>query len=307
MSRKYPKRKGKGSHQEIVKLKKAQGKNTMKSTVVIPPTSLLNNQVKIKPTIDILEVHKQDYISLTMIGHSYVSRLRSNQIEYMKVSDETMSEAVNLNNTGILPHFYGRGGVMVHDIPLFVKCVRRHFPEVVLLDIGQNDLCWNSCKPEELAQKLYLEIQLMFESLECLKLVTVCQVLKKWEKYNMKGDKKIQQLNDDIDVFNYEFFQLSRRDRRVTRWTHKGLTTLTAETSTDGTHPNTIGGYWRYLKSVSVACKISRKEMFLRRGKSIWSVERRRRAIRKVRSERRQHNKMVRAAKGENPKNIIAS
>ena len=268
----------------------------LKSTVVVPRHSALYTQVKPRMDLEVLENHKEDYINIVMIGHRYVSRLRWAQIEYMRAADESMAEAVNLNNTGINPFFYGRGGVMLCDIPTFVRNVRRHFPSAILLEIGQNDLCWNECNPEQLADSLYLEIQLMFESLEFLKLVSVCKVLRKWDNEKMKGDKKIDQLNVDINIFNHEFLQISRKDTRIIRWGHAGLTQLTKITSTDGTHPNTIGGYWRYLKSVSAACKYTRKEMFLREGKSIWSIIKRKKAIRKIKSSKRQQNKLHKLA-----------
>ena len=159
---------------------------------------------------------------------------------------------------------------------------------MLVLEVGQNDLCSTSCKPEKLAEQLYTEILIMFECYEFLELVVVCELLKKWDTGKMKGDKPIDKLNVDITIFNYEFLQLTRNDKRIVRWCHLGLTTLTPIISTDGTHPNTIGGYWRYLKSVANAFKIGRKEMFLRRGRSIWAIVKRKKAINKARSARRQ-------------------
>ena len=263
--------------------------STLKSLVVIPSHSTFRHQVN----RDVLEQHKGDYINIVMLGHSYVSRLRWNQLQYMKISRESMAEAVNLNDTGINPFFYGRGGVTLKNIPLFVKITQYHYPHVLVLEVGQNDLCSMSCNPEKLAEQLYTEILIMFECYEFLELVVVCEPLRKWDTGRMKGDKPIDMLNVDITIFNYEFLQLTRNDKRIVRWCHRGLTTLTPLTSTDGTHPNTIGGYWRYLKSVSNAFKIGRKEMFLRRGRSIWAIVKRKKAINKARTARRQRNKLL--------------
>ena len=57
--------------------------------------------------------------------------------------------------------------------------------------------------------------------------------MKDGEKEVWRSDKSLQELNWDIDQFNYEFNKISRK---VLRWIHKGFKNSTAITSTDGTH-----------------------------------------------------------------------
>ena len=220
-----------------------------------------------------------------MLGHSYIDRLKKGKKEYNRHSGETLAESMNLHGFGIRPKFAKSPSYMVKDLYKLAPETIKYNPNIIILEIGLKDLCWKKNKSLELAKQLYLEIQLMFETYEHFEIVTVCQVARKWK--TQKGDRSVNILNSIIDDFNYEFMRLTRTDVRIVRWRHIRLEELNEITSTDGTHPNTIGGYWLYLKSISLCTRYSKREMFSRRGKSIHAVVKRRKAIRKLRSRQK--------------------
>ena len=125
----------------------------------------------------------------------------------------------------------------------------------------------------------------MFHVYEYLEIVTVCQPLQKHKM--MKGDKKLEKLNADILIFTYQFLKLTRKDTRIIHWPHKRLRILTESASIDGTHPDTVGGYWQYQRSISACCRYSKRELYRRRGKSHRAIEKMHIAIRKQHSARK--------------------
>ena len=230
-------------------------------------------------------LHELDPVCILILGHSYVTRLMNAQLEWMTHTGETLLESLKLEDSAIDIQFSGRPGLMIPD--LFDRTFNHmsNLPSIVVLEIGQNDLCWRRNTPEKMIHALYEQIEAMFHVFEYLETVTVCQAL---QKHSMKkGDKKLEIVNDHIEAFNYQFLLLTRKDTRIIRWPHKGLRILTEETTTDGTHPDTVGGYLQYLRSITACCKYSKREMFLRRGKSHRAIEKRHVAMKKQRTRRR--------------------
>ena len=266
-------------------------KRKMKSVVTIPDKSALRQPTKFSKTVTHIPtpLHLLDPICVLLLGHSYVTRYMNAQLEWMTHTGETLLESVNLEDSLIDLQFTGRPGLMVRDIFQLMYKHIRDLPSVVVLEIGQNDLCWRRNKPLQLAHDLYDEIHGMFHIFEYLEMVTVCQPI---QKHKMtRGDKPKEKLNEDIVAFNYEFLKLTRKDTRILRWPHKKFKILTPLTSTDGTHPNTVEGYWLYQQSITSCCNYSKRELYLRRGKSHPAIEKRRKSMRKQRSERRKARK----------------
>ena len=270
----------------------------MKSIVTIPPTSTMQASPRAnienatsKPCLTPLS--ELELTNIVMLGHSYVTRFKQGQLAWLRHIQHTQSfnESINLDGLQIDLKLRGQGGCMIHDMTEQMEDTQYLRPQIVILELAQNDLCWKEYNTQDLAQELYEEALYMFDIYERLELVVVCQVLKK-SKFK-RGDKELKDFNKDVDTFNYTFLNLTRDDTRIARWTHKGLQQLTKVTSTDGTHPNTIGGYWQYQKSISACCKFSKREMILRRGKSMAAIHNRRLAVRGQRKQRREAKKLA--------------
>lgn len=256
----------------------AMNKRTLKSVAMIPDTSPLYQGGK--PQND-------DYITVVLLGHSYIQRLRDDIARFIIESGylQTVEEHMRIEDARVIPYFYGESGATLKSIPRLVANSLKNFPSIVIIDMCQNDLCWKENDPKTLAFNLYQEIQLMYQRYEKLELVIVCQVLQKHRMWHKKTNKSLETFNKDVDSFNYEFLKLTRRDKRVARWIHRGCSKLTNRTSKDGTHPNTVYGFWRYVKSVAALCRWARQEMFFRRTRSIWAAQKNRKAQRKAREK----------------------
>ena len=170
----------------------------------------------------------------------------------------TFNESINIEDSGIIPYFHGKGGAMITDLPQLQVDTIQELPSIIVIDIGQNDLCWSKNDPLELANDLYTEIKLMYSMQEYLELVVICYVT---EKYKLKrGDKKVEKFCEDVQTFNKRLLCLTRRDKKIMRWNHRGCTKPTWIHSTDGTHPNTGYGFHPYVKSISSLCKAEKNK-----------------------------------------------
>ena len=110
----------------------------------------------------------------------------------------------------------------------------------------------------------------------------------------MQTDKSLLQLNEDIDLFNHEVYRLTRKNQLIVRWKHKGMMFPVDIISTDGTHPNTIDGLWKYARSITAMCKQGKEEMLKRR---LFSKAALRKQEKKTRIERKEYNRKKRIMK----------
>ena len=121
----------------------------------------------------------------------------------------------------------------------------------------------------------------LFQVYAMLKLLVLCQVTHKTDAiYSCNQanytDKALAALNTDIDKFNNEMFCLTKRDRRIIRWRHRGMKQPDEILSTDGTHPDTLSGKWKYQRSISAMCRMAKAELMDRRTRGDFlSVKRR--------------------------------
>ena len=273
-----------------------EGKQTLKSEVKVPTTSTINVPPHRLTAEEFANLnYTEPCIKILMLGHSFVKRLRNGILDYMVALDgeENFQETLQVDGCGIIPYFYGKSGAMVSHLPQLTKETLKQFPSILIVDIGQNDLCWLKNDPQTVATDLYTEIQLMLYTYENLELVAICYATEK--RKMKKGDKSLEKVNEHVHMFNMALLRLTRRDKRIMRWLHKGCTKPTETHSTDGTHPNTGYGFWRYLRSISALCKAAKKQMALRRTMSLWAIEKVKKAIRRKKDKARQFRKRMRA------------
>jgi hypothetical protein len=266
------------------------------SSKIVPSTSYQTNTRRESNANDEREkwfqAVRNEPMFILMLGHSYVKNFEREQERFMNHLDITLDESMNLDGEGIVLSFMGEGGKLVDDLYDMGQEAVEMLPQIVIIELGQNDMCWRKNNPGETANKLYEEVCFLFETMMYLRLVVVCQSLQKWKM--MKGNLKLKTVNKHIVEFNQKFYQLSKGDPRIIRWRHKGLEKLTPKTSKGGTHANTCGGHFLYQKSISGLCKHAKREAILRRGRSKWATNKRRKYEKKNKQAERLRRKRER-------------
>ena len=226
------------------------------------PGNLSAGNVSTEP----LNLDSDPFVKVAILGHSFISRLGNEMSKRSKRNDHTLQEEFNLRGSRILPYIDGQPGARIEYITELSNLCAAEFPQIIIVDIGQNDLCWSYNTPKELAIQLYSHIKLMFETHDTLELVAICQVTYKTKL--LISDKLLGKFCQDVDEFNYQMLRLTRNDFRIMRWKHRGLSEPTKPFTTDGTHPNSISGFWKYLKSISSLCRDAKIKMLERRNQS---------------------------------------
>ena len=158
--------------------------------------------------------------------------------------------------------------------------------------------------PRQYAQEFAKQVSNLFNIAPATELVIICQVIHKSQPTDpskkLRTDKTLTQLNEDIDLFNHEVYRLTRKNHLIVRWRHTGMLFPEIDISTDGTHPNTGEGIWKYARSISSMCKRGKEEMLKRRMLSKNAL---RRKEKKTRVERKEYNRkkrvLIKFAKAE--------
>ena len=228
-------------------------------------TSTINSNVSTQKSND-------SVTNITLLGQSFVTRFEEAIINTAERNRKSVQETLNLKDDNIFLSFVGRGGTKIKDITSLAEEAVEYNPDVLLVDIAQNDLCWSDKSPEEYARYYVDEINKLPLILSTVELFVLCQVTVKTEPTNPKKklftDKTLQVLNDDIDKFNYHVYRMTRKQFRVVRWRHKGMKDPAKSVSTDGTHPNTDDGMWKYTRSINIMSRNAKVELQKRRAMS---------------------------------------
>ena len=208
-------------------------------------------------------------IKILVIGHSFVKRFQKDVLRESKHEQICVQEVINLRGSRIIPYFLGTSGANIADVPTFENAGVKQNPTIIIVDIGQNDLCWSSQTPRQYAEALNLQVRHMFDVYPNLELVVICQVTFKTQKIfeapRVRTDKKLTVLNDDIDRFNYEIMKLTRHNLKIVRYRHRGMKNPVKPVSEDGTHPDSTSGKWKYMKSISAMCRMAKQDVMDRR------------------------------------------
>lgn len=165
------------------------------------------------------------------MGHSYVRRLK----EFIeKGSEGHFTDTLNIENTCSV-HWHGVGGrtiqkVVQYDTPIITSLS----PDILVLEIGSNDLCRRRSKPKEVATSV-LESVKSFHIFFQVKFVIVCKITERskipYAKYNENVARTNRYLKLALEELDYAKF-----------WSHRGLSCPTIDIFTrDGVHLNSKG------------------------------------------------------------------
>ena len=120
-----------------------------------------------------------------ILGHSFVRRLSGDLEQHF---DDRAKSNFHLKDVKV--HLFGVGGRTVNKITQFdVPNVSRFGPDVVILEIGTNDLC--NEPPETVGSQIDELVELLLNHLS-VRVVGVCQVIKRAEPM---FNKKVEVLN----------------------------------------------------------------------------------------------------------------
>lgn len=171
-----------------------------------------------------------------VLGHSFVRRLQS---DLEGAFDARADRSFNLEGTATV-QLFGVGGRTVPKLRrLDLHVVRRLAPEIVILEIGTNDL--SSVKPETVGSSIE-ELVLSILANPSVNVVGVCHVIPRgvafegWEEFLRRAEI----LNDYLSV-------VLQPISNAFCWTHRDFSSPYKDVYLeDGVHVNALGQYFLY-------------------------------------------------------------
>ena len=167
-----------------------------------------------------------------ILGHSFVRRLK----EFIRRWAQGNKYSLDFNLTQRCDvSILGIGGrtvnkIVRHDLPN----IRRRAPEIVILELGSNDLCDESCDAETVSLAIVALVELLHKDLN-VKFTMVCEVIPRENSPYAPYNEKVHQLNSYLKktLINAPFAKT---------WRHRGLSNLTVNSyMPDGIYLNEAG------------------------------------------------------------------
>ena len=187
------------------------------------------------------------------MGHSFVSRF---ELFLSKGIDARVPQDLNLSRSGQIT-FPGVGSSTVHKLSKFdlylVRCLQ---PQIVILEIGSNDLSPPDARPEVVGSKIRTLVQGLHA--ECqVETIVVCQTIN-----HTAGLRDPPSFNDRVALLNQYLSVVLETLPFAVFWRHKGLRQPTVRIlCRDGVHLNAKGQYALYrsyrgaiLSTIKLSC-----------------------------------------------------
>ena len=174
-----------------------------------------------------------------ILGHFFVRRLSGDLENHF---DDRAKSNFDLEDVKV--RLFGVGGRTVEKIKQFdVANVSRFTPDIVILEIGTNDLC-NAPPPETVGSQIDELVELLLNHFS-VRVVGVCLVIKRAEPM----------FNKNVEVLNRYLSVVVDRPR-VFVWRHKILDSTSHDfLLEDGVHLNPCGQYLLYRSYRGVILK----------------------------------------------------
>ena len=181
-----------------------------------------------------------------ILGHSFVRRLRGDLEQHF---DDRAKSTFDLKDVQV--RLFGVGGRTVNKIKQFdLANVSRFAPDVVILEIGTNDLC--NEPPETVGSQIDELVELLLNHFP-VRVVGVCEVIKRAEPV----------FNQKVEVLN-RYLRVVIDNPKVFVWRHKILNSPSHDfLLEDGVHLNPCCQYLLYrsyrgaiLKAVNILNKL---------------------------------------------------
>ena len=170
-----------------------------------------------------------------ILGHSFVRRFK----EYVsKGNDDRVKRDLDLHITNM--HIYGVGGRTIQKLIKYdLHMLSTVKPDIVILELGTNDLASNGKCPDELATEMITLVDIIHSHFG-IKHVVVCQVIERARPPTPTFNANVVILNDNLQ-------RLLRCVPHASFWHHRGLRQPTVNIFVkDGVHLNQKGLYALY-------------------------------------------------------------
>ncbi|KAJ7394561.1 hypothetical protein OS493_000377 [Desmophyllum pertusum] len=171
-----------------------------------------------------------------VVGHSFVHRLHS---FLRRGKDSHFEQDLGLGHTCAL-RFFGTGGRTVPKTCLFdCETIKSFNPDVVILELGSNDLTAEDARPETVGSALADLVIHLFEVMNTSK-IFVCQILH-------RTISPRPSYNIDVDKLNKYLKTVVNDIPNACYWRHRGMLLPSQDIiAVDGVHLNEHGQYLLY-------------------------------------------------------------
>ena len=146
-----------------------------------------------------------------VLGHSFVRRV----VEFIDLHQANNSYSRDLNLSEVCDvEIFGVGSRTVDKmIRLDLEVIKRNAPNVVVLELGLNDICDNHCDADTVALSIVAFTELLIKSLN-VPFVVVCQILPRmhtpFDGYNEQVQKVNTLLREALQDINSAKFSRHR-------------------------------------------------------------------------------------------------
>lgn len=196
-----------------------------------------------------------------ILGHSFVARLRSAvQLECGTAMSLCTAAPVflKLEKRFKTIDIRGRSGANVKDMILFINEIGNRRPDVVIFDVGSNDLCSCSvdCDAKQIAQNLVSLGNLLTIGYG-IRTVVFCSVIFRKKCRGISHCVFVERAK----VFNKKLFDLCGENPQLKFYSHSGFwrdndtggPMPVGQWSQDGIHPGpqvASHGFWKYQRNI---------------------------------------------------------
>ena len=174
-----------------------------------------------------------------VLGHSFVKRMIFYLRPGKKLKDLyslNFAEEFNQNDVCRVSMLGIWGRTMEKLLRYDLKAIRDRQPEIIVLEIGSNDLCDASWEPQAIAEAIQSCGQLLLQSLN-LKQLIFCGVLPRVEPH-----VPYAKYNANVPILNDAIKEFCRHTPNLSFWKHKGFVNpVEGVYSIDGIHMNGAG------------------------------------------------------------------
>lgn len=198
-------------------------------------------------------------VKTLILGHSFVSRFKA----FLREHQGQFSYSLNLSPQQCMVQYAGYPGGMVPGIRSGkLETVSDFEPQLIVLDLGTNDLCNPANTPDSVAQSLYILSKHLIHTMG-VKTIVVMQILHHCRPSRpVRYPVNVEWFNDRVDQTNRLLHVLFSKEGLVF-WKHKGLweeNALRQAILPDGVHLS-AGGYRKYFKNIRAAVVSAKKSL----------------------------------------------
>ena len=188
-----------------------------------------------------------------LTGHSFITKLKDVLNDKACETGQSWTRTLGIQGRRITPVIKGFGGAHLENWLEIEKFLTKELPDVVILELGSNDLCYG--RPiGPLVQRFISRMRDLLNRNRGLQALIWCQVI---PRHTLRhGHRDVDKYNQDVIEFNQAMRDEIKSITRLHHWHHKGLSKATKQVMDDGIHPTTaVKGRKKYLGSISSLCK----------------------------------------------------